>query len=238
MSFRLAHLEALAGDLDGATGLLVPMLDHPLTPRGQYDAVHLLVRLAIERRDQDLLRRVSASIGGRLGYSSEEMSGMTAALWARAHVWWDTLSESDLSVGSWEYAPDGGAMACLGRWRLGRTRPDDPEAMRLLTKENPDAAWEGQVALGAAQLGEGHAADALATLERTIAGLGSESLDDFQNRQTLDLARALHVKALAAAGRRASAVAEGARLRPSLRPGLLPRILVDEVLHERGEGSR
>jgi hypothetical protein len=238
VSFRLAQLEALGGDFDGATRLLLPMLDHPLTPRGQYDAVHLLIRIAIERRDEALVRTASLSIGDRLGYSSEQVSGLTSTLWARAHLWWDTLSESDLSARSWGYAPEGEALACLGRWRLGRTLQGDADAMRLFVQRNPDAAWEGQAALAAALLGTGHPADALASLERTVAGLGPESLDDFENRQVLDLVRALHSKALAVAGSRAAAAAEATRLRPTLRAGLLPRILVDDVLRQREEGSR
>lgn len=41
---------------------------------------------------------------------------------------------------------------------------------------------------------------------------------------------------LAAAGRGAEAAREGLALRSSLRPGLLPRILVEEVLREAGGG--
>ena len=50
------------------------------------------------------------------------------------------------------------------------------------------------------------------------------------NRQVLDLARGLYVKALWQSGSLAQAVAEARTIRPMLRDGLLPAILVDEVL--------
>jgi serine/threonine-protein kinase len=228
--FRLIQLQALSGRLDDAIGLATAMVNSPRNDRGDYDGVQLLVRLAVERRDDSLLRNALIRIGKFEGVTSSEMTRLNATLWGRAHLWWDEIGEADCAVRSWNYAPEGDALACLARWRLGRTQPDDPEAMRTAIERNPDAAWEGHVALAAAQLGVGKARDAVGTTERTIESLEPLSRDDFQNRQVLDLASALHAKALLAAGEREQAFRAAEALRPQLRPGLLPRILVDEVL--------
>jgi serine/threonine-protein kinase len=228
--FRLVQLLALSGDLDGAIALGTEMVNRPVGDRGTYDGLHLLMRLAIERRDDGLFRQVAYRLDKAQVLSSGDAAALAAATLARAHLWWDELGEADCTVRSWDYAPDGDALAGIARWRLGRTAPGDPEALRAATERNPDAAWEGQVALGGAQLGVGDVRGALATLERTIASLEPLSRDDFMNRQVLDLARAIHVKALEAAGDRTRALAEAKTVRPKLRDGLLPSKLVDEVL--------
>ena len=93
------------------------------------------------------------------------------------------------------------------------------------------------MALGAALLGSGRASEAAASLGATTVGLEPMSRDDFMNRQVLDLARGVYVKALLAAGERSQAIAQARRLRPTLRDRLLPAILVDEVLHDAAAGS-
>ena len=228
--FRLVQLQALGGRLDDAIALATAMVDNPRNDRGGYDAVQLLARLAVERRDSGLLHNALVRLCRFEGLTSSDMTQMNAALWARAHLWWDEIGEADCAARSWSFAPDGDALACLARWRLGRTRPGDPDAMRAAVERNPDAAWEGQVALAAALLGLGNPREALASLERTVGSLDLLSRDDFMTRQVLDLAGALHAKALLAAGQRAQAMRAASALLPRLRAGLLPRIVVDEVL--------
>ncbi|HUK13169.1 MAG TPA: serine/threonine-protein kinase [Thermoanaerobaculaceae bacterium] len=228
--YRLSHLEAIAGRLADAARLDSSLLGNPVTSRGAYDGDHLLMRLAIELRDRALLRRALVRIGSWRGVSPELATQLTAALWARAHVWWDELVEADFTVHSLDYTPAGDAIACIARWRSGRTLPGDPERMRQAAEANPDAAWESALALGAAEMGVGRPAEAQATLTRLINALEPESRDDFMNFHVLCLARALHAKALLAAGDVERARSEAQALRPALRPGLLPRILVEEVL--------
>ncbi len=228
--FRLVQFEALEGRLDAAAALATAMVDDPWGERAAYDGVQLLIRVAVERHDADLLRKAMLRATQWQGVTSEELTSANATFAARAHLWWDEVGEADCTVRSWNYTPEGDALACLARWRRGRTQPGDAAAMERSVVDNPDAAWEGQVALAAAQLGNGKPREAAAALERTIGSLEQLSRDDFLNRQVLDLARGLHVKALFAAGDKARALTEARKVRPTLRNGLLPAILVDEVL--------
>ena len=63
-----------------------------------------------------------------------------AVLWAGARLWWDETSEADTRVRSMDYSEDGAAVGCLVRWRRGRSRDDDPDAMRVFVDNNSDAA--------------------------------------------------------------------------------------------------
>lgn len=225
--YRLANLEALDGQLGKAVGLTQDILAEPRNSRA-YDTTLLGVRLAIESRDRQSVKTAAARI---LRYSAgRPNTSIAATLGARAHLWWDELSEPDCRVGSVFCEPAGEALACLAHWRLGRTRPGDVELMKAAIDEHPNAEFEGRIALAAAQLGVGRPDDALATLDPTIEILAGESLDDFSNHQLLDLARALHCTALRAAGRRLAAEAEARDLLPTLTPGLLPATLAREVL--------
>jgi Protein kinase domain len=228
--FRLAQFEALSGRLDAALARAQLSMSQPHTQRANYDTVQLAVRLAIEMRRVADLRSDLQRLGVTRLERQQESMGVSVALAARAHVWWDEVREADCAAQSWSVAPAGAAMACLARWRLGRSVPADIDAMRRLIVRDPDAAWEGRLALAAAQLGTGREQDAVVTLGNTIAGLEPLSRDDFMNRQVLDLARGLYVKALSAAGERGQAIAEARRVRPLLRDSLLPAILVDEVV--------
>ncbi len=236
--YRLAQLEAIAGNLEEAATLDASLLDKPITSRGTYDGNHLLMRVAIELRDPELLRRALVRVGIWRDTGPDAASQLTTALWARAHLWWDDPTEADFSAASMSYAPEGEAIACLARWRRARTSRGDPEAMRRFIAVSADAVWEGHLALAAAQLGLDRAAEAQATLESLINALEPDSRDDFMNRQILDLAEAMHAKAELAGGSVGRARSEAERLRGSLRPGLLPRILVDEVLRGSDAGSR
>jgi len=224
--YRLANLDALNGELLRAASTLHPIFTGGRTSRG-YDAALLWLRLAIELHDRRsealaVIKLLSFDVG-------PSDTGITAALNARAHLWWDDVSGADCDVASRFCEPAGAALACLARWRLGRTAASDPETMRRDADVNPDAGYEFQIALAAAQLGRAHTDEALATLEPLIDVLGSVSKDDFSNHQLLDLARALHCTALAAAGRRKQAAAEASKLLPTLTPGLLPMKLCREA---------
>ena len=233
-TYRLAHLEALVGNLETARRLTQDLLDSGSGTR-RYDAANLMLRLGIESHDAEGCRKAVMPLANwsQDSYVAErfvETSGV------RARLWWDDLQDADTRVGSSAFVPEGEALACLARWRLGRTAPGDPDAMVEAERTNPDAALECRLAKGAAMLGLGHPRRAAAWLGQVVALLRPVSGDDFSNRQVLDLARAVEAKALLAAGDRTRALAEAESLRPQLRPGLLPRILIDEVLRAAGAG--
>ncbi len=75
----------------------------------------------------------------------------------------------------------------------------------------------------------------MAVLEAAIAALEPTAKYDFNDHQALDLARALRVTALEDAGENDRAAAEAGRLARTLRPDILPGILVREVL-DRTDG--
>jgi len=236
IAYRAAHFDALAGNLEGAVARLERIIDAPRTFR-RFDALLLLVELAIAQRDEARLTTALRVLvpGPRTGWREDVVK---PALRARAHLWWDQAVQDDTAVVSSNFAPEGEAIACLARWRLGRSLPGDVEAMRRFVDGNPDAAWAGRLALAAAELGAGRAVAAAEALGVAVADLEPVSRDDFANRQLLDLARGLRVKALLASGDHAAALAEARRVRPTLRAGLLPAILVDEVLRDAGSPAR
>jgi serine/threonine-protein kinase len=234
--YRLAHLEAISGDLGAARRILEGMESGAQSGRWVLDAPLLLLRVLIEVRDREahreaLLRPLVSFWGKLRGPDSGER---LATFMARAHLLWDEVGEADENVVSWGIVPDADALAALARWRRGGTRADDPDRMRRLAIDRPDAEREARLALGAALLGLGRPREAVTELNELVASLEVPARDDFALRQTLDLARAIRLKALAAAGRGAEAAREGLALGSSLRPGLLPRILVEEVLGEAG----
>ena len=102
--------------------------------------------------------------------------------------------------------------------------------MRSAIESNPDAAWEGRLALAAALLGSGRAKEATVALGTLAAGLEPLARDDFMNRQLLDLAQAIYVQALLTSGDLNQARREAERLTPVLRRGLLPATIVRKVL--------
>ncbi len=230
VTYRLAHLLALGGRLGEAASLVEALSASPRTPRFQYDGVQMVLRLAIERRDREAFRRVVRRMTNASMAATEENARVQAALWARAHLFWDEPSEADAQVRSWLLVPDGDAIAGLVRWRLGRVTADDALRMQRAIEDNPDAAMEGRLALAAVQSSLGHHREALATLGASLAALEPASSDDFMNKQLLDLAQAVRAKLLLAAGDGAAARREALRLQPALRPGLVPAVLVGEVL--------
>ncbi len=235
VAYRLAADEALLGDLDASRALAARVAAACLTPSGASRAPHLLLALAIERRDVPEVAQLIAANTHPGDLAREAAEGIAAAAWARAHLFWDAVEESDQHVRSWDFAPEGQAVACLARWRAGKAADADIDEMTTFTRDNPDVALVGEVARAASMLGLGRAVPALAEVERVIPALEAQEVDPdvvdpYSLRQVLDLARALRVTALAQAGRRAEAVAEARRLRAVLRPGLLPARLVGEAL--------
>jgi hypothetical protein len=240
VTYRLAHLLALQARSDTAIALLRGETAAPRTARAQYDAVHLLIRIAIERHDQALLRNAMTrfSFWRTDADPTVDTTGILLALAARAHVWWDEATGADAAARSWSYAPDGAMMAALSCWRLGSASEQDIAAVQAAIAANPEARWEGELALAAIGLALGRAGDAVARLGTAVAALEPVSRDDFMNRQLLDLARALFVRALAESGQRGEAMRQGAAVRPTLTSGLLPAILVDEALsHLHSDGA-
>ncbi len=95
---------------------------------------------------------------------------------------------------------------------------------------NPDSGGIGRVALAAAHLGGSASAAALAVLEDAIAALEPTAKYDFNDHQVLALARALRVVALENAGESDRAAAEARKLARTVRPDILPGILIREAL--------
>jgi hypothetical protein len=229
LSWRLAHLEAVAGELDVARRRAEALVTAGGSSRASYDVTLLLVRLLAETKDRERLRDLAPRVlpGALAGGERERLVGVVNL---RAHLLLDELGPEDLSAESSAYLPEGEALACLARWRTGRSAPGDAEAMERGARENPDAATEFRLARAAALLGAGRALEALEAATGLVNVLQEDARVDFASRQTLDFAEALRVKALAEAGQAGRAREEAGRLRGRLRPGLLPRALVDEVL--------
>jgi len=233
VKYRLASVLAVAGELDRAEAVARSIVERPLdaTPR-RYDAGHLVLRLAIERRDRAGRERLSSTFLTRGITDWQGSAAFFAALRARADLWWDELAPADTRVSSVAYEPAGDALAALARWRLGESAAGDVAAMERFAANQPDAVYEGRLALAAALLGAGQPERALESLEQLAAGLELAARDDFSNLQLLRLARAMHARALLAAGSRDDAREEAAELARALDPSLLPGILVAEVLRD------
>ena len=232
VKYRLANLYALEGELGKAEEFARSIADERLAmPRRRYDAQHLILRLAIELRDRTMHDNLWRNFARRISGETTP-AAFGAALRARAMLWWDELSAADTRVRSVAYEPAGDALAALARWRLGQTDPADAAAMEQFVMTQVDAAFEGRLALAAAQLGISRADRALETLEQLTVDLELASRDDFSNLQLLRLARALHTRALLDAGFLDHARREAAELASTLDPSLLPGILVAEVLRD------
>ncbi|MEX1310474.1 MAG: serine/threonine-protein kinase [Candidatus Sulfomarinibacteraceae bacterium] len=234
LGYRLANLEAIAGRLDSAVSWLRILMDEGTTRRSGFDAPHLMLRVAIEGRDVDL---VGSAVGFLTGTFREDPDGfeVKGVLWAGARLWWDETSEADARVVSLDYSEDGDAIGCLVRWRRGASRADDADAMRLFVENNPDAAGIGRVALAAALLGTGRAAEALEECDTAASMLGDWSKADFKEHQNLQLVRAIRTAALHAFGDHDLARREASKLEGQLNPDLLPGIVIAEVLEATAE---
>jgi len=102
--------------------------------------------------------------------------------------------------------------------------------MDTFIERNPDAASEGRLARAAALIAAGRTTEALDELDFLEQKLHFLAGADFSLQQLLDLAYALRIVALEVDGQTERAFVEGADLLRSLAPGLLPAILVEEVL--------
>ena len=117
--YRLAHLEALSGDLRGATDRLTQMMTAPgrteFGTRALFDGPHLALRIGIENHDSHTIEMAITWLSAQ-GRSTDQVR-VGETLRAQVHLWWDELQPEHLEVKSWGYAPAGEAIACLARWR-------------------------------------------------------------------------------------------------------------------------
>jgi len=225
----LANLLGIAGRLREAVAVLEPAVAMPGTQRVNFDGRLLLFQLAVALHDQPLAERCLFHFGVA-SRKIEWGEGTVAAILARAHLLWDEPTGTDCTVRSWPYEPAGAALACLCRWRLGRTAADDTELMRKGAEANPDAVAWFRVAEAAAQLGLGHPDTTVLLLDHLEPGLRQAATNDFGDHQLLGLARALRATALLASGDTTRARVQATALLHTLTPGLLPAKLAAEVL--------
>jgi len=244
VAFRLANLQALDGQLPDATARTRRLVEGGRSPRALFDAVRLLLDLAVETRDGMELERAFDAWAGLVNAGEEVHAGVVSAFWARARLWWDRVTPADGQVRSWPLMDEGEAVACLARWRLGQASAADAAAMEEYVRGGLEGAPLGNAARAAVLLSTGASADALHLLDRLVSELHWEASWDLRARQYHDLARALRAHALAAVGRPEQARAEAERLLATRRPDLLPAILAREALERppsqdpAGSGSR
>lgn len=234
LGLGLAHLQALNGDLAAADETLRKLMARAETPAGWFRAPQLLGRVGIEARDPGAIQAMLATGTYRENSRPEVLTAMVA----RARLWWDQVEENDCELRSSDLTPDGEAIACLARWRLGRVAADDPERMLDAIARNPDAEGEGRIARAMALSALGRHEQALRELAVADRQASWKAPYDFLHAQVKQLLVACTAKALLAAGRRGEAATVAEQVRPSLRPGLLPYILVEEVLRETGGSSK
>lgn len=232
--YRAANLELASGRLPEGLALLDRLAIPPRGNRDWCDGHLLRVRARIELGDREGFRRAVRDFVG------PDVTG--SAMWgdahqARAHLWWDEVTEADGRARPLAIVPGTEAVASLARWRMGRTRPDDVEKMQALARTHPEAREEALLAEAAALLSLERPVEALVAIDRLVDRAERRSAEEFDARQTLDLARALRTKALLASGEVERAREEAVVIRTALRPGLLPRKLVDEVLEGTESGA-
>jgi len=225
LGLSLAHIEAVAGHLHDATITLQKTIHSAITPAGIFRAPQLLFYVAIEKKDPKLLHE-SARLSQDFAHNRELMD----VIEARARLWWNRPTAPGASLRSYDLAPAGEAIACLTRWRLGSIRKTDPKAMSAAIKQNPDAIGEGLLARAMARTVLGEPTRGLADLDELEQRLAPTAPYDFRSFQVLQLAKACRAKVLLAAGRTTEALTLARKLLPTLHPGLLPRVVVEEVL--------
>ncbi len=234
LGYRLASLEAIAGNLGEASSWLAILMDEGRTRRAGFDAPQLMLRVAIEERDMELFGAAMSFLTGLFRETPERLE-IRNALWAGARLWWDETSEADTRVQSMDYAEDGDAVSCLTRWRRGVGRDGDADAMRRFVENNPDSAGIGRAALAVGLLGSGRTEEAIDECDTAVSMLGEWSKDDFREHQNLQLMKAIRTVALLESGDRGLARQEALRLVDDLNPTLLPGILIAEVLAATAE---
>ncbi|HSO23435.1 MAG TPA: serine/threonine-protein kinase, partial [Chondromyces sp.] len=223
------NLLAIGGDLAAARACVLELIDDGVTARSHHDGLIVLVQIAAALGDRDTAT-LAIDLATPDFARNPEHRLRRHILRAWADLWWDQSLAADCELRSTSVAAEGEALACLARWRLGRTDPDDVDRMERFIELNPDGAGLGRVALAAAHLGRSTPREALAVLDTAIAALESTARVDFVDHQNLVLARALQAVALEAAGERGRAAALAAELARDQPPDLLPGILAREVL--------
>lgn len=232
LGLALANLEAMTGDFPKAVRLLQEMAVAPETPAGWFRGPQLLGRIAIATRDEALWH---SCLGGWPRTVGEKIP---LFLEAQRRVWWDEATVEDCEVPATDLVPEGEALACLARWRLGRLAPDDLQRMAQCEKANPDAIPECSIGLAVVLSSVGRQEEALEALQKAEELLVPKHTYDFYAHQVWQLARACTAKVLWAAGRQDKALALARSLQPTLAPGLLPGLLVEEVLAGRTVSAR
>jgi hypothetical protein len=226
--YRLAHLQALAGDLGESKETVRFAIDTGKKTRSRYDAPLLLMEIAIQSHDTGEAAAAIQFLTAR-GYIQRVHPAFQRSLMARVRLWWDEPTDADCHVATVDLDADGDAVGCLARWRLGRSESDDVDRMRSSIARNPDSEKLGTVALAAALISAGRADESVAELDGLIPTLARSARWDFGDAQVLNLARAVRVVALQDAGHVHEAEAEGAALSPHLDHEILPGILVAEA---------
>ncbi len=230
---NLGHLLAIQGNLAEARHVLEHGYLDEETPAGDWLCVKVLGRIAIEMRDERLLKAQELMLSNR-GFSITTGE----VLDARARLWWDDPIQAESQLGSYDLAPDGEAIACLTRWRLHEIKPEDVGFMTDSLQRNPDAAGECLIARAMARLSLGHPNAAVSDCLEAERRLSERAPCEFWAYQTMQLARACHAKALLASGRTQDAAALAKEILPKLRPGLLPYLLVRQVLASAESNGR
>ncbi len=239
VTLRLAELEALAGRLDEAGRHLEHLTETSSSAKAAFDGPQLWLRVAIDRHDPSELAAALGVFRRRFSAEPDRLSFLAAAaLEAQARVWWDEPTDLDCEVQSWPYAPQGEAIACLARWRMGRTLPADVERMQASIADNPDAVWESRLALGAALLAEGRTAEAVGSLRSTTSTLEPFARTNFALKQVLVLAQAVLATAMAEDGDGEQAGVIAAGVLQHGEPRSLAAALSREVLASRSPGLR
>lgn len=227
--YQRAGFLALAGELDEAAKVLKRLMAESGGVRAAFDVPSLLLRVAVERRDSADVATAVASLA--LDDDRQRVQpGLEATLRARANLLADRVEDADAQVRSWPWASDGDALAVLCRWRLGRSVTADVDAMTAFLPVAGDGAKEAELALAAALLASGRAAEAAGRARAVAESLDWQARRSLERRQQLLLARALLAKALLSAGRGDEARALAAALLAESRPGLLWTNLANEVL--------
>jgi len=225
VGLRLAHVQAISGDLHGALVTLQEVVVRAKSSAGRFSAPQLSFRIAIELQDEPLLSAQLASAESYIGRPA-----LQEAVMARARLWWDRPWAADADHDGLDLEPSAGGISLIIRWRLGLLGPDAVAEARENLALNPDAAAEGYLALGLCLAEAGDYSAAQEAIRKAETQALAHYFSDFRSRQTHSLVVACKAKVLAAARRHEAAVSLALAERAELRDGLLPAVLMDEVL--------
>jgi hypothetical protein len=236
LTVRRAELEAIAGRFDVASQLLQEAGREPITPAGNFRAYRLQAALSVENRDEHGWSRDVARFAALGSGANQETSGKAAALAARAHLWWDETRPEDEGASGWgAFCPEGEVIAHLLRWRRGEASEEDLASIDRAVSVSPEARQLGAVARAAVLSSLNRGNEALALLTDVLPEMEARARTSFLRWQDHQLATAIHCSVLLHSGHRAEAMAAIPTIRRQLRPGLLPRILIDELLEQAAE---